>query len=272
VAIKNYRGIGDDVIPQLPLAFLERVYNTRLIECQQLSFEDFKTECLHRMSFRDTSGLAERAVLVIFVEPTEAARCREWFRECTTLLNAIHTDKGKELLVALQYLWSNDVLSSTLRLDLTLSALPRLDDQSKAKLCVILGETYPNDSWIETHLPRPQGASAVPENHEKSTQTSITLDRWYQPGTVAECRMCGLRPSKLPFLDRAVYKLPKLKFKWAQRCNACKYYTLKVGLIPNDAVVGARTSQSGSISENGQDSRTSKDSDEGPSRQPSGAN
>jgi predicted component of type VI protein secretion system len=59
------------------MATLERVFNTRLIESQELCFKDFKAECQSVMSYLDFSEFEEMAAVLLFVEPSEIKQCQE---------------------------------------------------------------------------------------------------------------------------------------------------------------------------------------------------
>jgi hypothetical protein len=138
------------------------------------------------------SGLAERAALLIFVESTEVAYFQEWFVECTTILNAIATGNNEDLGEAIQYIWQKDIVPQSLKLDLTLNAAQKMSPMTKLELCAVLDAMSPNNSWLQAHLPAP------PRKKDEATETSsidppaaILLGKWYTPGTVAKCQMCG---------------------------------------------------------------------------------
>jgi hypothetical protein len=172
---------------------------------------------------------------VIFVEPTEVSRCQKWFVGCNAVLKAIATDKDKDLGKALQYIWGPDGLPRKIRLDITLDALKNMDDKSKEELYIALHARFPNDPWLEAHLPAlPKKDDGMVENAPDNVPEDVSITKWYKPGTVAECRMCSFRPPKLPLLGRAICKLPKLTTEWVQwrgTCPACNYRALKLGVV-----------------------------------------
>jgi hypothetical protein len=58
-------GVKKALVPDLPIPTLRRVFNTRLVECQTLSFEDFKAECKSTISFLDASGLGGNGRFIV---------------------------------------------------------------------------------------------------------------------------------------------------------------------------------------------------------------
>ncbi len=156
---------------------MRRVFATRMAGRQWLCFEDFCQECLHELSVHDVECFARNAGLLIFVETSHAVRCRQWFVECTALLELCSTGEGIELLAAIRYIWQHDVFGPKLRWDFTKCSLCRLKPETRHALCRVLRAENPWDIWVQTHLPVPPRYSAV--HHDLEAESHVLLDMEY---------------------------------------------------------------------------------------------
>jgi hypothetical protein len=246
------------------------VFATRLVECQQLSFEDFKAESLCDLSFYDMGGFAQRAALFIFVEPTQLAECQRWFVESINLWKECMAAKGKKLIDPVRYLWQNGTLNEVIRSNFTLYALSHVDDDSRAALCQALSNENPENKWIRDNLPKapdvaselpcgnaksstlpkvgsgPSSKDAEPHMHlgkekEKAPQPvvaspeAVPLEKWYTVGEHSECRFCGFRPSYMKIISQIIRKTMRYVYPWFRFCGSCEYKTMKFGLAKDEA-------------------------------------
>jgi hypothetical protein len=203
------------------------VFETRLAECQQLSFEDFKTECLCDVSFWNMEGFAQTAALFIFVEPTQLEASQHWFVACTALWKASRTVSDAEAVFILRYVWRDDIFNVDIRANITLHFISTMNPELQSSLCKALFGENPNDPWINANLPKPPDVeSELPHGDTESPELldvvdgssvkdaepsapeekivitrpavaqleAVSLEKWYAAGHHSECRFCRYRP------------------------------------------------------------------------------
>jgi hypothetical protein len=107
--------MGTEFANQLPTPLLRKVFETRLAECQQLSFKDFKTECKSVMSYPDSSDIGEMAALLAFVKPSEIKQCQKRHIECGKVTKRFNTLRGLELVDMVRFLWKWDLFDQETR-------------------------------------------------------------------------------------------------------------------------------------------------------------
>jgi hypothetical protein len=262
--LERYPGVGPEFANELPIPLLRRVFETRLAECQQLSFEDFKTEYLCDMSFYDMSGFATKSALLIFVEPTQLKECQRWFVESTTLWKKCMAAKGKKLILPIRFIWTNNALNEAIRSSITLYALSHMNEVSKKALCQALFSENPENTWIHDNLPKPSnveselpckdaGSSVSPNvdshlpsgdvevsvpNEKEATPRPVvapledgSLKKWSTMGKHSQCRFCRFRPSDIKFVSKVIGKTVKHVYPWARVCGACEHNTMEFGLV-----------------------------------------
>ncbi|PJF18974.1 hypothetical protein PSACC_01209 [Paramicrosporidium saccamoebae] len=236
IAIKNYRGIDESLI------------------------QDFKRECLHGLKLNNVGSFGKKAALLLFVEPTQAADYRRWFVECAIVLKQCSGTSEAEILAAVEYIWSHDVLSPELKRDLTLLALGRVGREVGQELCRAIIAVHAADPWVEAHLPKPPKKDDSPSNLEDKISESLEssppspvpeqssgprLERWYLKGDHAECRLCGFRPAnKGKALQKAEEALWHINSR-ARKCETCRYRTMGRGLTHSDCLLSLHAETGG---------------------------
>ncbi|PJF18059.1 hypothetical protein PSACC_02139 [Paramicrosporidium saccamoebae] len=250
IAVERYPGVGPELIAQLPIQLLRRVFETRLAECQQLTFEDFKAECLCDMSFYDMSGFGRNAALLLFVEPSQVAECCQWFVKCTVIWKAYKKVKGAGRVSILRYMWTNSVFNADIRASCTLHSISNMNLELQDKLYRALFTENPKDPWIMANLPKPSDiynsplcgdAESPVSSDRENTQRPVTvsLEDWYAMGVYAECRFCRFCPPDIKIVPHAIGKTMRHLYPWARHCGACGYNVMKFGLVEGSISVVA---------------------------------
>ncbi|PJF19232.1 hypothetical protein PSACC_00971 [Paramicrosporidium saccamoebae] len=241
------------------------VFTDRLMECQQLSFEDFKAECLRGMSFYTMDDFGRNAALLLFVETSQLKECREWLIEAAVLWEVCSKIEDEdELICAIRYIWHHDVFSQDIRSSFTFHAVRKMTPESKEGLCQALRANHKGDAWIAIHFPEPSNinndteapstddtpykpsnvdsaptdpeASVLP-NEEKNARAAggpiggIRLERWSSMGKYMECRFCRYRPPKSRCIPSVIYKAMKHMYPWALRCGKCGCGAMRFGRV-----------------------------------------
>jgi hypothetical protein len=192
----------------LPLALLERVFESRPPHKYWLGYEEFKAECLLNVTVRSINRFFENAIILLLVDTANVEQCREWFINNATALKNFEESKNTDLANLTRLIWKDGMLNEALRQDCTLDAASRLKAQVAKALCVALDEEHSGDVWAEKELKCHREAPISTAGVGLKPFRDLHLDLWYKPGNVAECRLCGFRlPQKslIPMIAQSIY-------------------------------------------------------------------
>ncbi|PJF17854.1 hypothetical protein PSACC_02332 [Paramicrosporidium saccamoebae] len=230
IAIHRYGGIDTAHVHHLPLSSLQSVASSRPPQSQWLSRVEFEAECSRGITVRNSRDFAKRAILLLLVDSTEVAGCREWFVENAMLWKFFREFRDMDLVNLVRLLWKDGKFDQETRRDCTLAAASRLSKDLAKALCVALTAEHPQDGWIESNLKRHRENGAETVALEIELAADIHLKLWYVPGTIAECRLCGYRlPKKHRVLAFAQYIFHQVA-RYTRRCGICR--NRAVGLLP----------------------------------------
>jgi hypothetical protein len=212
MALRRHGGIEISRVPLLPIPSLQRIIATRTSELRGLNPTEFKMYCLDAFNCLDMSRFHQMAGLLLFVWPTEAAKCRRWHVRNALALNLFIESDDDELVDVVRLIWKTGVLTQALKHDLTLNALYRLGKNAN-HLWYLLNEEHAGDAWIRARLPASViDAQAPPSNRLKRIE-ELTLECWY---------LAGERPVPL----ETTCKSWRYVIRYTRQCKTCDYRTM----------------------------------------------
>jgi hypothetical protein len=169
------------------------------------------------------------AGLLLFVWPTEAARCRRWHVRNALVLNLFINSDDDELVDVVRLLWKIQALCQTMREELTRIALHRLGKDRAKFLRYFLVQERRWNSWVRNTLKKSGDAQVPPSGRFKHSK-DLKLELWHSAGDLEECRLCGFRPPTRLGLLGEICKRLWYVFCCTRLCKSCEYRAIGWGL------------------------------------------
>jgi hypothetical protein len=206
---------------------MRKAFDERADKSQWISHNEFVTMCLDSRMIGEMEEFVKKAGIVLFVKPSEAYRCRQWFMEYTVTMGLYNTLEDGDLVDLVRFMWISPIIDRATQINCTLGALGRLPIEQRKALCLAVTRLHASDIWVSSELARYLDSYEGVTANDLDHTGELHLGLWYVAGDSYECRLCSYKPPNRSNSWGALFRqLGKCSLKAWNYCKSCSINAL----------------------------------------------